>query len=147
MATSPSTSIYSRLRNLRPNLLRFFVDDASIQRSAFTLHRMVLTGNESRKDMEQCIAAGPIKCVHVAIVAACMLTFFSDLWCKASQTHRSGCRLQDLLDTLYSASHPPMHYRPRKLSRWGRHAVLVLIDIRLGIDGVNSIYYETMKVL
>jgi len=29
---------------------------------------------------------------------------------------------------------------------WGGRAVLVLIGIRLGIDGVNPIYYETIKV-
>lgn len=29
---------------------------------------------------------------------------------------------------------------------WGERAVLVLIGIRLGIDGVNPIYYETIKV-
>ena len=29
---------------------------------------------------------------------------------------------------------------------WGERAVLVLIGIRLGIDGVNPIYYEPIKV-
>ena len=48
---------------------------------------------------------------------------------------------------VYSASHPPTQSpRPRKLSRWGGRAVVVLIGIRLGIDGVNPIYYETIKV-
>ena len=36
--------------------------------------------------------------------------------------------------------------RPRKSSTWGGRAVVVLIGIRLGIDGVNPIYYETIKV-
>lgn len=48
---------------------------------------------------------------------------------------------------VYSASHPPASSpRPRKLSRWGERAVVVLIGIRLGIDGVNPIYYDTIKV-
>ena len=29
---------------------------------------------------------------------------------------------------------------------WGDRPVLLLIGVRLGIDGVNTIYYETIKV-
>lgn len=29
---------------------------------------------------------------------------------------------------------------------WGGRAVLVLVGIRLGIEGVNPIYYDTIKV-
>ena len=29
---------------------------------------------------------------------------------------------------------------------WGDRAVLVLIGIRLGIEGVNPLYYNTIKV-
>jgi hypothetical protein len=48
---------------------------------------------------------------------------------------------------VYSASHPPGGSpRPRKLSTWGDRAVVVLIGIRLGLDGVNPIYYDTIKV-
>jgi hypothetical protein len=32
------------------------------------------------------------------------------------------------------------------LSTWGDRAVVVLIGIRLGLDGVNPIYYDTIKV-
>ena len=47
---------------------------------------------------------------------------------------------------VYSASHSPTQSpRPRKLSRWGDRAVVVLIGIRLGIEGVNPIYYETIN--
>lgn len=37
---------------------------------------------------------------------------------------------------------------PRRHARssWGGRAVLVLIGIRLGIDGVNPIYYQPIKV-
>ena len=37
-------------------------------------------------------AAGAIKYVDAAIVAACMLAFLSDHWYKASQMHRSASR-------------------------------------------------------
>ena len=43
----------------------------------------------------------------------------------------------------YLLTQPP---RPRKLSKWGGRAVVVLIGIRLGIDCVNPIYYGTIKV-
>ena len=48
---------------------------------------------------------------------------------------------------VYAASN--MHEgspRRRLRSSWGDRAVLVLIGIRLGIDGVNPIYYEPIKV-
>jgi hypothetical protein len=32
------------------------------------------------------------------------------------------------------------------LSRWGGRAVVVLIGIRVGTDGVNLIYYDTIHV-
>ena len=48
---------------------------------------------------------------------------------------------------VYLALHPPTQSpRPRKLSRWGGRVAVVLIGIQLGIDGVNPIYYETIKV-
>ena len=31
--------------------------------------------------------------------------------------------------------------------KWGGTAVLVLVGIRLGIDGVNPVYHESIKVL
>ena len=41
---------------------------------------------------------------------------------------------------------PKVHPSSSKKSKWGNKAVLVLIGIRLGIDSVNPIYYETVKV-
>ena len=37
---------------------------------------------------------------------------------------------------------------PRRLERssWGGRAVLVLVGIRLGLDGINPIYYGAVKV-
>lgn len=32
------------------------------------------------------------------------------------------------------------------MSMWGQRPVLVLIGIRLGVNGVNPIYYEAVKV-
>jgi hypothetical protein len=41
---------------------------------------------------------------------------------------------------------PKAHPNSSKKSKWGNKTVLVLIGIRLGIDSVNPIYYETVKV-
>ena len=30
--------------------------------------------------------------------------------------------------------------------RWGDKAVLILVGLRLGLDGVNPIYYDSIKV-
>lgn len=43
---------------------------------------------------------------------------------------------------LASHTHTP-HHPP---TTWGDRPVLLLIGLRLGIDGVNPIYYETIKV-
>jgi cysteine protease ATG4 len=50
---------------------------------------------------------------------------------------------------VFSASHGPDEARsPRRhrTKQWGGNAVLVLIGLRLGLDGVNPIYYDTIKV-
>jgi len=49
---------------------------------------------------------------------------------------------------VYAASNMGENHRKRSGSRprWGNKAVLVLVGIRLGIDGVNPIYYEGLKV-
>ena len=43
-------------------------------------------------------------------------------------------------------THKPDYLNTRKLSGWGGRAVVVLIGIWLSIDGVNPIYYDTIKV-
>lgn len=40
----------------------------------------------------------------------------------------------------------PIRHPPRGNGRWGEKGVLVLAGIRLGLDGVNPIYYESLKV-
>lgn len=49
---------------------------------------------------------------------------------------------------VFAASHSPLSSprRARGATRWGDRAVLILIGIRLGLDGVNPIYYDTIKV-
>lgn len=33
-----------------------------------------------------------------------------------------------------------------KEEKWGKRAVLILVGVRLGLDGVNPIYYDSIKV-
>jgi cysteine protease ATG4 len=51
---------------------------------------------------------------------------------------------------VFAASNPadPEHsiHGRQETSSWGGRAVLVLIGIRLGLDGVNPIYYDSIKV-
>ena len=95
-------------------------------------------------------AAGAIMCVYITIVAPCMLTFLSNPRCKVSpQALGISFAVDDQIFQMdvYSASHPPTQSpRTRKLSCWGGRAVVDLIGVRLGIDGVNPIYYKTIKV-
>lgn len=48
---------------------------------------------------------------------------------------------------VYAVSHSVIG-SPRKYARlsWGDRGVLILIGIRLGLDGVNPVYYDTIKV-
>jgi hypothetical protein len=60
-----------------------------------------------------------------------------------------GCVYQS---DVFAASAPAMgspHSGARRYKgkgHWGGRAVLVLLGIRLGLDGVNPIYYDTIKV-
>ena len=54
---------------------------------------------------------------------------------------------------VFAASHGDMNIRsPRRryagnsTTTWGDRPVLLLLGIRLGIEGVNPIYYDTIKV-
>ena len=78
-------------------------------------------------------AAGEIKCVDVVI--ACRLNVDIQSFPEWQLTGISSRRMR-------IRSRPPIQSpRLRKLSRWGGRAVIVLIGIQHGIDGVIPIYY------
>ncbi|KAN0133892.1 Peptidase family C54 domain containing protein [Lactarius tabidus] len=118
-------------------ILTWFFDSPSVL-CPFSVHRMALAGKELGKDVGQLFgpstAAGAIKS---------LVQNFPD----ASLGISVAVDGQIIQTDVYSASYSPNIPRPRKLSRWGDRAVVVLICIRLGIDGVNPIYYETIKAL
>ncbi|OAX40243.1 hypothetical protein K503DRAFT_737855 [Rhizopogon vinicolor AM-OR11-026] len=113
--------------------------DSPLPQAPFSVHRMALAGKELGKDVGQWFgpstAAGAIKTLVHAFPEASLgvsvatdgVIYQSDVY-AASNVHIGS---------------PRRHMR----AAWGGRAVLVLIGIRLGIDGVNPIYYETIKAL
>lgn len=120
-------------------IITWFLDNPS-PCCPFSVHRMAVTGKELGKDIGQWFgpstAAGAIKRLvnrfpesQLAVsVAADGVIFDSDVYSASNPVGTSG------------------HKRNGDRRRWGSHAVLVLVGIRLGIDGVNPIYYEGLKV-
>ncbi|EIN03481.1 hypothetical protein PUNSTDRAFT_56214 [Punctularia strigosozonata HHB-11173 SS5] len=118
-------------------LLTWFFDSPS-PLCPFSVHRMALAGKELGKDVGQWFgpstAAGAIKTlVHAfpggglgVAVAVDGVVYETDV---------------------FSASHSPDSRRHHRTSTWGDRGVLILIGIRLGLDGVNPIYYDTIKEL
>ncbi|KZV75248.1 hypothetical protein PENSPDRAFT_673899 [Peniophora sp. CONT] len=130
-----ATAAYARY----VEILTWFMD-APTPQSPFSVHRMALAGKELGKDVGQWFgpstAAGALKTLtdaypdaHLGVcVAVDSQVFQTDVF-AASWDPRAAV-----------SSH-------RKRTRWGGRAVLVLVGLRLGLDGVNPIYYESVKTL
>ncbi|KAI6157367.1 cysteine protease required for autophagy [Pisolithus tinctorius] len=112
--------------------------DTPLPQAPFSVHRIALAGKDLGKDVGQWFgpstAAGAIKTlVHAFPEAGLGVAVAAD-----------GVVYQT---DVYSASN--VHSRsPRRLARssWGDRAVLVLVGIRLGLKGVNPIYYGAIKL-
>ena len=116
---------------------------------------MILARKELGKDVGQWFgpstAAGAIKCVEQYA-----LIIRSDVDMSSEPVHNfpeASLGISIAVDgqifqtDVYTASLPPTGSpRHHKLSEWGRRAVVVHIDFRLGINGVNPIYYDTINV-
>ncbi|KAF8588526.1 hypothetical protein K439DRAFT_1406329 [Ramaria rubella] len=120
-------------------ILTWFLDNPS-PLCPFGVHRMALAGKELGKDVGQWFgpstAAGAIRrLVHEFPEAQLAVSLASDGVVFDSD--------------VYAASNFGTDTRRRHTPRfrWGGRAVLVLVGIRLGIDGVNPIYYEGVKAL
>ncbi|TDL22397.1 hypothetical protein BD410DRAFT_898326 [Rickenella mellea] len=112
----------------------------------FSVHRMALAGKELGKDVGQWFgpstASGAIKALvnafpHAGLgvsVASDGVIYESDV-IAASFVHP------------YRQSRVGSPRNRHVASNWGQRAVLVLVGIRLGLDGVNPIYYDSVKAL
>ncbi|KIJ45041.1 hypothetical protein M422DRAFT_46858 [Sphaerobolus stellatus SS14] len=118
-------------------ILTWFFDNPSPQ-CPFSIHRMALAGKELGKDVGQWFgpstAAGAIKR---------LVSQFPDAQLAVSVAMDGVIFDSDV----YAASHDDGTRKRATRSKWGNRAVLVLVGIRLGIDGVNPIYYEGVKSL
>lgn len=115
-------------------ILTWFLDTPSPY-APFSVHRLALAGKELGTDVGQwfgpSVAARAIeRCVNMfekgdgsgCAMGVCVAGDGGLI--ESEVRHRSGGRGQE----------------------WGSRPVLCLIGIRLGLDGVNPIYYETIKV-
>ena len=144
-------------------ILTWFLD-TPVQEAPFSVHRMALAGKELGTDVGQwfgpSIAAGAIKYVSLSLFFFLFLIHPRFLLrTLVSSFLECGLAVSIAIDsTLYqtdvfAASHGDMDVsspRRRQVDKstttWGDKPVLLLLGIRLGIDGVNPIYYDTIKV-
>ncbi|KAK2461157.1 hypothetical protein APHAL10511_006684 [Amanita phalloides] len=137
----PPYPIYTADYATYVQILTWFFDTPAIE-APFSVHRMALAGKELGKDVGQWFgpstAAGAIKAlVHTFPESGLSVAIAID-----SALYQSD---------VYIASHGgTAHARsPRKMVKttWGDRPVLLLLGVRLGIDRVNPIYYDTIKQL
>ncbi|KAJ7026273.1 hypothetical protein C8F04DRAFT_1125591 [Mycena alexandri] len=146
--TSNSTASSSQEDNTRSRtrqaayvrLLTWFLDTPAPE-APFSVHRMVLAGKDLGTDVGTwfgpSIAAGAIKTLVQAFPTCGM----------GVSVAADGVLYQS---TVFEASHtsPPSESDSETGSlSWGDRPVLLLLGLRLGLDGVNPIYHDTLKQL
>ncbi|KAJ6591835.1 hypothetical protein DFH09DRAFT_1138042 [Mycena vulgaris] len=121
-------------------LLTWFLDTPAPE-APFSVHRMALAGKDLGTEVGMwfgpSIAAGAIKAL-VQAFPACGL---------GVSVATDGVLYQT---SVFEASHtsPPSESDSESGSlAWGDRPVLLLLGLRLGLDGVNPIYHETIKQL
>lgn len=127
--------------------LSWFLDDPS-PLCPFSVHRMALIGKELGKEVGEWFgpstAAGALKTLAnsfpicgLSVATAVDGTIYrSDVY--AASNTSSEHWISGEPERPRSSSVPP--------GTWGDQAVLILIGIRLGVDGVNPLYYDSIKV-
>ncbi|THH00355.1 hypothetical protein EW026_g2186 [Hermanssonia centrifuga] len=135
----PPQPVYTTDYATYVQILTWFLDDPS-PLCPFSVHRMALVGKQLGVKVGQWFgpstAAGAIKTlVHAYPEAGLGVHVAAD-----------GGMIYD--SEVLAASHSGIG-SPRRNGRryWGDRAVLILIGHRLGLDGVNPIYYDTLKAL
>ncbi|KAI0042006.1 hypothetical protein FA95DRAFT_1564791 [Auriscalpium vulgare] len=135
----PPQPVYTADYATYVQILTWFFDSPSPY-SPFSVHRMALAGKDLGKDVGQWFgpstAAGAIKTLTQG-------------YPEAGVGVAVAVDSQIFQTDVYLASHAPSESpkRGRSSTTWGGRAVIVLIGVRLGLDGVNPIYYDTIKAL
>jgi cysteine protease ATG4 len=117
---------------------------------------MALAGKDLGKDVGQWFgpstAAGAIKYVIVPSTASIWLMGDRLTRALVHSFPKAGLGVSVAADSViyqsdvYAVSHIPVGSPKRHIGKsWGTRGVLVLIGTRLGIDGVNPVYYEAIK--
>ena len=117
---------------------------------------MALAGKDLGKEVGQWFgpstAAGAIKCVIVFLTHLHLVHGYLAIRALVHAFPKVGLGVSVASDSViyqsdvYAASHHQIGSPKRHARRsWGDRGVLVLIGTRLGIDGVNPVYYEAIK--
>ncbi|KAF9477390.1 hypothetical protein BDN70DRAFT_861911 [Pholiota conissans] len=137
----PSTLLASAEYATYVKILTWFLDTPAPQ-APFSVHRMALAGKELGTDVGRWF--GP------SVAAGALRTLVNSFpECGLSVALATDGTLYQ--SQVFAASHgdTSTSRSPRRqhASSWGGKPVLLLVGIRLGIEGVNPIYYETIKML
>ncbi|CDZ96406.1 Cysteine protease required for autophagy-Apg4p/Aut2p [Phaffia rhodozyma] len=135
-------------------VLTWFMDDPA-PFAPFSVHRMALVGKQLGKEVGEWFgpstAGGAIKALTtvyphagVSVTLAADSVIFQSEVLSASQP--PSIPTSDELSAATS-SLSIQKKRPKSADSWGGRPVLILVNVRLGLDGVNPIYHETVKNL
>ncbi|KAF7368158.1 hypothetical protein MVEN_00134800 [Mycena venus] len=145
---------------LHARLLSWFLDAPA---APFGVHRMALAGKAAGKDVGMWFgpsaAAGALRML-VEAFPACGLgvsvatdgtlyqtEVFAASHSPAFAPSSSSAASVSSSHGHSSSSHGSGSKKGKESKKWGDRPVLLLLGIRLGLDGVNPIYYETIKLL
>ncbi|CAA7266177.1 unnamed protein product [Cyclocybe aegerita] len=122
-------------------ILTWFLDTPNPE-APFSVHRMALAGKELGTDVGQwfgpSVAAGAIRT---------LVNSFPDCGLAVSVAIDSTLYRTEVYAASHGEASTSRSPRRRHTTTWGDRPVLLLLGIRLGIEGVNPIYYETIKQL
>ncbi|KAK8845476.1 hypothetical protein IAR55_006189 [Kwoniella newhampshirensis] len=131
-------------------IMTWFLDDPS-PLCPFSVHRMALIGKELGKEVGEWFgpstAAGALKTLANSFgLGGLAVATATDSIIYRSDVYVASNLPSDGWDGEGSVP-KPRRSSAVKNSTWGDKAVLILVGIRLGLDGVNPIYYESVKAL
>ncbi|KAI5834548.1 hypothetical protein K523DRAFT_293375 [Schizophyllum commune Tattone D] len=131
------TEVETHQHSLYVHLLSLFLDTPH-PTAPFSIHRMALAGKQLGKDIGQWFgpstAAGAIK----NLVGAYPLAGIGVV------VGMDGALLKS---KVFTASHSEWSDEEESALEWGDRPVLILLNLRLGLDRVNPIYHDTIKAL
>ncbi|KAI0736030.1 peptidase family C54-domain-containing protein [Earliella scabrosa] len=136
----PPQPVYTADYATYVQIITWFLDTPS-PLCPFSVHRMALVGKDLGKDVGQWFgpstAAGAIKT---------LVNNFPDAGLGVAVATDSTLYESDVYAASRSVMYSTRRHGPSRME-WGDRAVLILIGIRLGIEGVNPLYYNTIKTL